>query len=146
MSKYWLPTNNYRRRQKLKNLNCNFIFVTQVYELQLIVRIIYMLAFWQRSRKKMRGILEANYAEKTSIVRDCKSFDQPDFNFQVFSQENSKLLKPKSISFLLFLSNTPSYIANCFRKLFPPIVSVITDQNSYCVTRLNSTRTVVIVK
>ena len=58
-----------------------------------------MLAFWQRSRKKMRGILEANYAEKTSIVRDCKSFDQPDFNFQVFTQGNSKLLKPKSIFF-----------------------------------------------
>ena len=87
-----------------------------------------MLAFWQRSRKKMRGILEANYAEKTSIVKDCKSFDQPDFNFQVFSQENSKLLKPKSI-FLLLLLNTPSYIANCFRQL-----CLITDQNSYCVT------------
>ena len=67
MSKYWLPTNNYRRRQKLKSLNCNFIFVTQVNKLQLIVRIIYMLAFWQRSRKKCAGFWREIMSKKRRL-------------------------------------------------------------------------------
>ena len=106
-SKYWLPTNNYRRRQKLKNLNCNFILVTQVCELQLIVRKINMLAFWKIMPKKRR---------LWEIVN--RSINQ----IWIFKCSCKKILNCWNLREIFFWLVVQIHLRS-YRQLFPPIVS-----------------------